>query len=225
MEFRHELKFIVSEMDLETLRYRLKAIMKLDNHQKNGAYTVRSLYFDDLNSSCMKENEDGIDQRKKYRLRIYDGNRDVIKLEKKSKIRGMTKKKSITISEEACLSYMEGKGIRFEEATSDLEKEFWAEMKMRGMYPVSVVEYERTAFVEPRGNVRITFDRNISGSDKVGQFLDKPPMVPLMEAGKHILEVKYDELLPEYIAQVLEIGSLQRTAFSKYYYARSYKEV
>ena len=41
-----------------------------------------------------------------------------------------------------------------------------------------------------------------------------------MEAGAHILEIKYDELLPDYIRKILDIGSLQRTAFSKYYFAR-----
>lgn len=223
MEYRHELKFLVTDMDLEVLRYRLKVIMKPDSHQKGRAYAIRSLYFDDWSNSCLKENEDGVDNRYKYRLRIYDGSDSVIKLEKKSKICGMTKKVSEGISREDCLSYMAEKWIPFAEDTSGLEKEFRAKMRGEGVHPVSIVEYERTAFIEPRGNVRITFDRNICGSDRVGDFLLKTPLVPLLPKGQHILEVKYDELLPEYIAGCLELGSLQRTAFSKYYYARTYK--
>lgn len=225
MEYRHELKFFVSDAELEIIRYRLKPLMKADSHQNGGAYSVRSLYFDDYRDSCMRENEDGIDNRKKYRIRVYDGKDTIIKLEKKSKVRGMTKKVSATISKEDCLMYMQGKPVVLRTDSTDLEKELYAEMKMNGMHPVSIVEYERTAFVEKRGNVRITFDRNISGSEATQSFLDKPPLVPLLERGKHILEVKYDELLPEYIAQVLQLGRLQRTAFSKYYYARNYKEM
>lgn len=225
MEYRHELKFLVSDVELEILRYRLKPLMKADSHQNGDAYSVRSLYFDDYRDSCMRENEDGIDNRKKYRIRIYDGKDTVIRLEKKSKVRGMTKKVSTSISREDCISYMQGIPVVLRSDSTDLEKELYAEMKMSGMHPVSIVEYERTAFVEQRGNVRITFDRNISGSEAVRSFLDKPPLVPLLERGKHVLEVKYDELLPEYIAQVLELGCLQRSAFSKYYYARNYKEM
>lgn len=223
MEYRHELKFLVTDVDLEVLRYRLKVIMKPDSHQNGAAYTIRSLYFDDLNNSCLKENEDGIDNRYKYRLRIYNGSDSVIKLEKKSKTRGMTRKISVKVASEDCRSYMEGKWIPFTEDTSNLEKEFRAKMRGEGVRPVSIVEYERTAFIEPVGNVRVTFDRNICGSDRVGDFLWKPSLVPLLPKGQHILEVKYDELLPEYIAGCLELGSLQRTAFSKYYYARTYK--
>lgn len=220
MEDRHELKFIVSDIDLEILKYRLQVVMKPDRHQKEGSYTIRSLYFDDYQNSCMKENEDGIDQRRKYRLRIYDGSNEVIKLEKKSKDHGMTRKNVTSISIEDCRAYMAGKELLLRKTSSDLEKELWTERKTSGMHPVCIVEYERTAFVEPRGNVRVTFDRNISGSSNIMEFLDKPSLVPVLPKGQHVLEVKYDELLPDYIAQCLEIGRLQRTSFSKYYYVR-----
>lgn len=224
MDYRHELKFLVSDAELELIRYRLKPLMRQDIHQKEGGYAVRSLYFDDFHDSCMQENENGIDNRRKYRIRIYDGDDTVIKLEKKMKYRGMTRKVSKAISREECLSYMSGCAPRLSKDSTELEKELYTEIKMSGMHPVTVVEYERTAFVEPRGNVRITFDRNISGSEYLEHFLDrKLCTVPLLPRGNHVLEVKYDELLPEYIAQVLELGTLSRTAFSKYYYSRNYK--
>lgn len=224
MDYRHELKFLVSEAELETIRYRLKLLMRQDAHQKKGAYTVRSLYFDDLFDSCKRENEDGTDNRKKYRIRIYDGNGDVIKLEKKMKTRDMTRKVSETISKEECLAYMSGRPPGLKPESTELEKELYGEIRIKGMHPVCIVEYERTAFVEPKGNVRITFDRNISGNEKIKGFLNrKTQVVPLLPKGNHILEVKYDEFLPGYISEALETGRLQRTSFSKYYYARNYK--
>lgn len=226
MKYRHELKFLVSDAELQIIRYRLKPLMKTDEHGQSGAYNIRSLYFDDFDDSCMKENEDGIDNRKKYRIRIYDGSDTVIKLEKKSKLRGMTSKISAGISKDDCVAYMQGQTVGFKKNGTDLEKEFYAQIKMNGMQPVCIVEYERTAFVDPRGNVRITFDRNISGSENLVEFLGKTlVLTPLLPKGQHVLEVKYDELLPEHIAEVLELGSLQRTAFSKYYYARNCKNL
>lgn len=226
MDYRHEQKFFIRDVELEIIRYRLKLLMRQDVHQKKGVYTVRSLYFDDFYDSCMWENEDGIDNRRKYRIRIYDGNASVIKLEKKIKCRGMTRKISMQISKEECLIYMSGKAPRLKPESTELEKEIYGEIKMKGMHPVSVVEYERTAFVEPKGNVRITFDRNIGGNENIEGFLDRRfQTVPLLSQGNHVLEVKYDELLPDYISQVLEIGTLQRTSFSKYYYSRNYKSI
>ena len=224
MDYRHELKFLVSDAELELIRYRLKLLMRQDIHQKEGGYAVRSLYFDDFYDSCMQENENGIDNRRKYRIRIYDGDDTVIKLEKKIKCRGMTRKISREISREDCQTYMSGRAPCLNQGSTQLEKELYAEIKMCGMHPVTVVEYERTAFVEPRGNVRITFDRNISCSENLEHFLDQKILtVPLLPEGNHVMEVKYDELLPDYIAQILELGTLQRTAFSKYYYSRNYK--
>lgn len=221
MEYRHELKFQVSDREIEILRYRLKPIMGTDVHQKDSSYTVRSMYFDDLYDTGMRENEDGVNNRKKYRIRIYNGSGSSIKLEKKSKLCGMTKKEGAVITEEACRIYMTGQAPSLHAESSLIEKELYCELKMHGMYPKSIVEYERTAFIEQRGNVRITFDRNIRGSTEFHSFLEKEiPGVPLMPKGKHILEVKYDELLPDYISQVMNLGTLQRSAFSKYYYSR-----
>ena len=163
-------------------------------------------------------------QEKKYRIRIYDKKTDVIKLEKKVKLRGMTRKFGASIDQEQCMRYMNGKFPKLSFNSPELEKELLVQMKVKGMKPITIVEYERTAFVEEKGNIRITFDRNVSGCDKVSSFLDENiPLVPLLPQGWHVLEVKYDEYFPDYIKDVLEMGSLQRTAFSKYFYARDYK--
>ena len=97
-------------------------------------------------------------------------------------------------------------------------------MNSRLLHPVNIVEYEREAFVEKNGNVRITFDRNIGASRDVKRFFEKDIYaVPVLQPGAHILEVKYDELLPDYIRKIIDFGSLQKSSFSKYYYARQIK--
>lgn len=224
MDYRHELKFLVSDRQLEVIRYRIKLLMKQDVHQKRHIYTVRSLYFDDLYDSYMQENEDGIDNRRKFRIRIYEGDISLIHLEKKMKYRGMTRKTIKEISKKDCLMYMSGRAPGLKPESDELEKEIYVQIKGWGLHPVSIVEYERTAFVESRGNVRITFDRNIGGNVKTEDFLErKLSLAPLLPQGKHVLEVKYDELLPEYISEALEMGTLQRNSFSKYYYSRNYQ--
>jgi len=86
---------------------------------------------------------------------------------------------------------------------------------------VVIVEYDRVPFVHPDGNVRITMDLNISSSNQIERFLE--PQIarrPVMPAGQHILEVKFDEFLPDYIKNSLELGNLRQTSFSKFYLCR-----
>ncbi len=221
MEYRHEIKFLVSDSQLELLRYRIAPLMKQDLNQTGSYYMIRSLYFDDLQDNCLRENLDGDDRRNKYRIRVYNNDFGYIRLEKKSKIRAMTKKESVLISSAECDAFMRERVIRIQEEFSDKKKCLFAEMQLKALRPKSIVEYERTAYIFRVGNVRITFDRNICGSLESKDFLrEKICSVPILPSGIHILEVKFDELLPGFIYSALQIDALQVAAFSKYSYSR-----
>lgn len=195
--------------------------MEQDAHQHGDSYEIRSLYFDDAWDRCMEENEAGVDRREKYRIRIYDAGSDVIHLEIKEKCSGLTRKTSCDLSEEECLQLMDGTMSLSLDGRAPLNR---LQMQMRcvRMEPKVIIAYERTAFVHPSGNVRITFDRNIMASGRREEFLEDrvSGMVPVLPTGMHVLEVKYDEFLPDFIAQLLETGKFRQTAFSKYYLGR-----
>ena len=81
VNFRHELKYLISSAEVTMLRTRLSGLISLDAHAKNGHYTIRSLYFDDYDDRCLLENENGTDPREKFRIRIYNGSAERISLE------------------------------------------------------------------------------------------------------------------------------------------------
>lgn len=221
MEYRVENKYLVSDSDLAALQGRLQSILSADVHQKDGCYRIRSLYFDDAWDRCLEENEAGIDQRQKFRIRIYDSNANVIHLEIKEKNRGLTKKRSCSLTRQEADRIIAGELPFHLDSRQPLNL---LQLRSRDslMRPKAIIEYERTAFVCPLGNVRITFDRNIMASRVCGDFFQPsvPDMTPVLPIGMHVLEVKYDEFLPEHIASVIELGNLRRTAFSKYYLGR-----
>ena len=222
MKYRHELKFVVSDLMLQQLKSRLLPIMKPDAHQSDGCYTITSLYYDDIYNRCMEENINGTDRRCKYRVRIYNHSDETIKLEKKIKYRGMTRKESVSLTPEECSLFMQG-SIPFPNGNmEELRQKLYSEMLISGMSPKVIVEYDRTALTYPVGNVRITFDENIRSSRDASSLFDKNAFrnSAIMPAGYHIFEVKYDELLPEYISDVISIGMLKKTTNSKYYLAR-----
>ena len=221
MEYRVENKYLVTDADLAVLAGRLNCIMQPDKNQTGDGYEVRSLYFDDCWDSCMEDNESGIDQRKKYRIRTYGAEAKVIHLEIKEKIRGLTKKTACDLTRQEQNQILEGPvSLEFDDRKP--LNQLKLQMRTCLMQPKAIISYDRFAYVCPSGNVRITFDRNIMASPYVDALFEEhiTGMVPVLPAGMHVLEVKYDEFLPDYIAEVLELGNLRQTAFSKYYLGR-----
>ncbi len=221
MLYRNEHKYICSQAEIEILRLRLPAVMKSDPHVgTDGRYQIRSLYFDDLDNSCYMENEAGADNRRKWQIRIYNGSDAVIHLECKYKDRGMTRKDSISLSREEADLLIDGT------ATVDpnmpaLWNEFVLLIQTKGYHPVTIVQYERYPFVEAVGNVRITLDLDIGSATCFDRFFEKDiPIRPVMPLGTQLLEVKYDELLPDYIRHALALSNKSVTNFSKYYLCR-----
>lgn len=220
-EHRKELKFICNEMDFANIQNRIKAVMKLDANSNGKAYNIRSIYFDDKNNTCFHENESGVDKRQKFRIRIYQKSDVLIHAEIKSKYRDTSTKRSVAISHAQLDRILKQGKVPDELSDNEVMNQYRVAMEVKGLRPVSIVEYERTAFVYPIGNVRVTFDRNIGASNQFDRFfMESLYSAPVLPTGKHILEVKYDEFLPDNIAQLLEIGTLSRTSYSKYYYSR-----
>lgn len=214
---------MVNDSQLEYIRYRISPFMKKDRNQKGDYYTITSLYFDDREDTCLQDNLDGNDRRSKYRVRIYNNDSGCIKLEKKSKVHTMTKKDSVLISREECDIFLDGKNLRIQSDFPEKKKQLLCEMQLKALQPKSIVEYDRTAYIFKIGNVRITFDRNIRGTSNIRHFFKEHiDAIPLLKSGVHILEVKYDELLPKFIYDSLEIDTLQVTSFSKYCFSRQY---
>ena len=221
MKYRVEQKYIITEERIAYLKFKLENVMQYDKHAENGVYRIRSLYFDDMYDSFLEDNEAGNDFREKYRIRTYNNEVDKIHLEIKAKELGYTSKMKEELTLRECLDFMEQKRWTLNEKDGLVKKKLYSLMLMRRMRPVQIVEYERIPLVEEKGNVRVTFDKNIVGTSETAAFFDDIlPGIPVLPMGQHILEVKYDEFLPDTIKQILNEVHLTKTAFSKYYYAR-----
>ena len=224
IKFRHELKYLISAAELAMLRNRIQNLIPLDGHVgATGAYSIRSLYFDDYENSCFYENENGTAPREKFRIRIYNGSTDKITLECKRKERGKTLKTSCPLTIEQTRMLMEGRVLPDIANQPEVLRKLSLQMLTKRMRPVVIVEYDRIPYVYKNGNVRITLDTNVASSKEIHRFLDETiPKRPVMPAGQQLLEVKYDEYFPDFIYRNLQLHSLQQTAFSKYYICRKF---
>lgn len=229
IRYRHEYKYPLTKGQVLIEDAKIRALMSRDAHAaKKGFYNIRSLYFDDYENTCYMDNENGVDNREKYRIRIYDHNPDRISLEAKQKIRGMTRKKSCLLSLEQCIQLMHGQiPDRIGPAQHPLHKLAYL-MAVRLMRPAVIVDYDRVPYVyRPNdANVRVTFDSNIRSVKNPHSFLDQEVsgrgVLPL---GHALMEVKFDDFLPDEVHRLLMLDGLSASTFSKYYLCRKFEEI
>lgn len=219
--YRVEDKYQCSPQELFELESKLKIIMRSDRHaQDHTGYTVTSVYFDDYWDTCLNECKNEVRQRQKYRIRIYDGSFDIIKLEIKQKLDNRIYKKGQTITYHQMQTLLSGKAIEGAGIGEDAITQFNLAIKNTGLKPKILVEYDRQAFISQPGNVRITLDRDLRFSMNIEAIYHSQNRSRLMSEQNDVLEVKYDSMLPGFIARVLESGNMNQVSFSKYQLCR-----
>ncbi len=213
---RHELKHYINYADVLQLRSRLPFVANIDeNAADERVYQVKSLYFDNYNDKVLKEKIDGVNGREKFRLRLYNDNTSFIRLEKKSKKGTICFKESTTLSEEECRRLLDGDFDVLKEKKDPLCLELYTKIHYQQLRAKNIVIYKREAYVYPVGNVRVTIDYDIRTSSNIHDFLvSEAATIPI--SGVYILEVKYDNFLPEIIRGMVSLSSRRSTAFSKY---------
>ena len=222
--YRHEYKHAINWLDYHTLRQRIKAVAHPDpNAETDGRYHVRSLYFDNDDDKALREKLYGLPDREKFRIRIYNMGSDIIRLEKKSKIHGLCRKQSTVITKEQTERILAG-DVEWMPRTNDaVLAEFYGKMRQQRLRPRTIVDYWREAYAYFAGNVRITFDSDVrTGLYATGLFDRDLPTVSTGEQGILLLEVKYDEFLPDIIRDLVQTNTRRTEAFSKYAASRMY---
>ncbi|MDL2324202.1 polyphosphate polymerase domain-containing protein [Ruminococcaceae bacterium OttesenSCG-928-A16] len=219
-KFRHELKYSINMADWLQLRSRLRLLAKPDeNAGAEGSYTIRSLYFDNYADKAVTEKLAGVSRREKFRLRYYNGDISFIKLEKKSKVKSLINKQAAGVSATQCAALLKGQTAFLLQSNQPLLCELYEKMQSQQLRPKIIVDYEREAYVYAPGNVRVTIDSNIRTSNHVNQFLN-PGNVTMPAAAATILEVKFDEFLPDIIRDIIQLKNRSSTEFSKYVVTR-----
>lgn len=215
--YRHEYKYIISQQSAVLLKSRLPGLMARDPHAgPTGRYTIRSLYFDDPSFSAYDEKMAGISDREKYRLRIYNYDTGFIRLEKKEKHRDLTRKTGQTVTGEEVRQLQQGSWGDLTQEPDSLLGSFRRAVA-GGLRPAVLVDYDRTPFVCNAGQTRITLDEQIRTKPyDADLWSSHTAMMPVLEPGQVVLEVKFNDFLPGYLAQALEDIPKISLAISKY---------
>ena len=213
---RREIKYEIDACREAKLKSLLSAILEADVHNGVGGYRVRSLYFDTPDALDFYEKIDGLENRKKIRLRIYDFGDSPAKLELKQKQGIQQRKQTLTLSRRQAEQIIAG-----DYSCLDDCGKFGRYMRLTmqtGVYrPACLVEYDRTAFFCRTNHTRITLDSGLRSNEGSFELYDASvQLYPVTLPGKVTLEVKYNHFLLSYIKDVVSTVDMLGVSGSKY---------
>ncbi len=224
---RHELKFFITPLEYQVLSRVLDRTLQRDpNGDENNEYHIRSLYFDTFFNDALIDKLDGVKNRDKYRIRIYNYSDRFIRMECKTKVGSMISKRSTAIPRLLADQLIAGDPTGLERTRSGLLRDVYREMKLHLLHPVVIVDYVREAYLHPAEEVRITFDKQLhTGLGSVDMFNPYVPTISPFDHNEMILEVKFNRCLPPYIRDILcsHVHSAQNSAISKYVWCRRFE--
>lgn len=185
-------------------------------------YPVSSIYYDTIDLSCLKEKEEGFENRHKYRFRVYAYDFTGIKqgtLELKERKSNKISKKSISLSIDSisrCLYSNDWTDID----QIDSSQTFIALHTGRALVPAVKISYMREAYAGVwDSHLRINFDYFLSAFLPLAPLPSDYhlcPMSLMIPATQEILEVKAAETLPEWFFNTVRRHELQQWSLSKY---------
>lgn len=222
---RSELKYIISGQQYHDLVKILSRFLPRDKNSRNDkGYFVRSLYFDSHNNRSIREKQEGLLFRKKYRMRIYDLSAKEVRFEIKHKIGDRIFKEITTISKESALKAINGNYVDLLGYNDDILNRIYAKFTLGNYKPKLTLDYQREVFCSDLLNIRITIDSNICASrTNFNIFSSNLNTTPLMLDNKYLLEIKFNKILPDHLRKILQINSFEKTDFSKYLIGRKHE--
>lgn len=222
MNLRYEHKYLLDYETYLKIKDRLNKVLKLDDNSVGGkGYHIRSLYFDDIYDGALFDKSAGVSTRKKYRIRIYNYSENVIKLEIKRKFQDYTNKISTRINKDDYTKIYTGDVSDFIDRDNEVMTNYYLQIRNNILKPKVIVDYYREAYVLPYNQIRITFDMNLSAAKpQYNIFTDDVYSKHLDDEYSRIIEVKYNNFLPDFVKKLFEPFPMTRLSVSKYVLCR-----
>lgn len=215
---RYEIRRIITYADYVDISERLATFLEVDKHSdSNNEYFTRSLYFDDLYASSYIGKINGDNDRKKYRIRAYNLSDETIRFEFKENLNNKIVKKAFPLSRFQYEQLVPGNFDVIRDIDNPLAGEIYGIHNSEGLKPSVIVDYDRTAFVHPLSNTRITFDKHLRTGINSFDLFDKDLYtLHVFPNDSVIMEIKYDSYLPAHISAMISTIVGVKNATSKF---------
>ncbi len=222
---RFELKYLVPLKTAYVFRQALRAFLTPDDHGDNGGrYALASLYYDGPDLRFYHEKLDGINVRRKLRIRRYESSEPLTEttlvfVEIKQRVNRVTQKRRIVLPYRAALRLCNERIIpahapQDARVLNEIEWMLW----QYNLRPVSIVRYARQAFIGSAYDpgLRVTFDTDLTFQVRHLQLDERPAGQPLFPTGWAIIEIKVNERMPYWLTELVAAHNLNLVRVSKY---------
>lgn len=224
---RYEYKYKITDDLIPRIREYSKVYTTTDPHLKKSSqskYTVRSIYFDTPDLDFYYEKKEGLKIRKKLRVRTYNEMNDFAFLEikrkfvncvakERSKLPFMVIERLINTPDESAIEYPEN-----DHNSRVVSGKFVYNLLKKGLLPVLLVVYEREAYIGIKDErERLTIDTNVRSiaEPDLGDILNTEDFIPTFK-GAGILELKFDDFMPQWMKNLVREFNLKKQSISKY---------
>ena len=210
---RFEMKFLMDSKQMEYLLRHLEGHMQID---KYGLTSIASLYYDTTDGRLIRESLEKQNFKEKIRLRSYGiaTNTSPVYLELKRKYDGIVYKRRVQSTVPAADSFFIGNDALGE---GQIQRELtYFRDHYRQLVPACLIIYDRAAYFEPGGDLRLTIDHRSRYRTQALSLTESMDGMPLLDAGWSILELKVQNAIPLWLSQILNDGRIFKSSFSKY---------
>ena len=211
---RFELKYILTREQARLLRQAMEGRMEPDQF---GRTTIASLYYDTPDRRLIRASLEKPEFKEKLRLRSYGPATETspVYLELKRKALGTVYKRRVRTTVKEAARFLDGDDAALE--AGQISRELTSFREHYGdLEPACLILYDRTAFVELGGDLRLTIDENPRFRREDLDLTRSGKGIPLLEKGCSILELKVQNAMPLWLAQTLSEARICKTSFSKY---------
>ena len=211
---RYELKYILNAAQTEFLIERLRGHMEPDAY---GLTSIASLYYDTPDYRLIRASIDKPEFKEKIRLRSYGIATDAspVYLELKRKAYGIVYKRRVQSTIPQVQKFFSGEGDVCAPGQINREITYFRDY-YRELVPACLIIYDRTAYYEPGGDLRLTIDRNPRFRTDTLRLDRSMDGELLLSPGDTILELKVQQSMPLWLVSILSEGCIRKGSFSKY---------
>ena len=211
---RYEWKYILTAEQTAFFCERLNGHMEPDAY---GLTTISSLYYDTPDKRLVRASLEKPEFKEKIRLRAYGPatDRTPVFLELKRKAFGVVYKRRVQATIPEVRRFFEGTLDLDENGQIDREITYFRNYYKK-LVPSCMILYDRTAYYEPDGDLRLTIDRNPRYRMDALTFDHAPVGIPLLDPGESILEIKVQDTIPLWLLRIFSEGKIRRGSISKY---------
>ena len=211
---RYELKYLLSGAQTELLRERLQGHMEIDEYGKT---SIASLYYDTPTYQLSRQSVEKPLFKEKIRLRSYGlaTEESPVFLELKRKAYDIVYKRRVQTTIPLVHKFFSGEGDIC--APGQINREITTFRDYyKTLVPACLIIYDRTAYFEPGGDLRLTIDEDPRYRVKDLTLTRSMEGISLLPEGWTILEVKVQEAMPLWLCEILSEGRIYKGSFSKY---------